>query len=147
MIPTHNNLRCLDTVFAMESCWEELKPINVIVTEDGQEWIRDGHHRACALWLVHGYVPEKFVVYERHSYQSLNEINIPVGWVVPFDPRTHCRFDNFLSYRQTVDYLYKTHGLQHATRYVELFNHIFKEKRIVHSIKDLFERAKCSRKH
>ena len=63
MIPTHNSIRDIDLVMSMAECYELLtnNPISVMVTEDDKEWIRDGHHRAAAIWLVYGYIPNKYV--------------------------------------------------------------------------------------
>ncbi len=75
---------------------------------DGLEFIHDGHHRLVTTWIGGRKVifPEEYEV-TNWTYEEYLEINIPVGWYTPFDPRTHCRrpdLHDFKSYiRSMVD--------------------------------------------
>lgn len=59
---------------------------------DGQDFIHDGHHRLVTTWIG----GRKFILPQEYeitnwTYDDYLEINLPKGWMTPFDPRTHCR--------------------------------------------------------
>lgn len=139
MIPTHNTIRDFNSVMSMAECHDLLinSPISVMVTEDGCEWIRDGHHRAAALWLVYGYVPQKYIKYEKFTYLQIDDINIGVGWITPFNPITTCRLPNFGYYRDTIKFVSKSHGEDHTKNFIRLYPFLYSEPRKITTIEAL----------
>lgn len=142
MIPTHNKIRDFDLVMSITEQYETIitNPICVMVTEDGKEWIRDGHHRAAALWLVYGFIPEQYVKYEVLDYIKINEINLSVGWMTPFDPRTTCRLPSFGYYKETIKFVKERHGEEHAESFIRLYPFMYSEPRKINSIEELLVR-------
>ena len=70
---------------------------------DGQDFIHDGHHRIATTWLGGRKViyPEEYEVTE-WTYELYLEINLSVGWVTPFDPRTHVRKPELHAFKKLV---------------------------------------------
>lgn len=70
---------------------------------DGQDFIHDGHHRLVTTWIGGRKVifPEEYEVTE-WTYDLYLEINLAVGWVTPFDPRTHCRKPDLHDFKKLV---------------------------------------------
>lgn len=70
---------------------------------DGQDYIHDGHHRIITTWLG----GRSFLVSEEYeitkwTYEEYLEVNLPKGWMTPFDPRTHCRRPDLHEFKNSV---------------------------------------------
>ena len=139
MIPTHNTIRDIDLVMKLAEHYELLvnSPISVMVTEDGQEWIRDGHHRAAAVWLAYGYIPKQYIKYEVLSYDKINSVNFSVGWITPFNPVNTCRISDFRYYKDTIKFVVKSHGEKHAESFIRLYPFLYSEPRLITSVEEL----------
>jgi hypothetical protein len=101
LIPTHNELRskeCLDYwlgVFTHNQYVISQHPaVKLSRTEDGCIYIHDGHHRLSAALLSN--FPISLLRFEivDFTYAQIAEINFDVGWVTPYNPRTHVRVHN-----------------------------------------------------
>jgi hypothetical protein len=71
---------------------------------DDQFFLRNGHHRVLAMryagrWFLNEY---EYVITKRPSYEMFSEVNLAVGWVTPFDPRTHLRLPDFMEFKKKV---------------------------------------------
>lgn len=70
---------------------------------DGQDYIHDGHHRIITTWLGGRpfLLPEEYEI-TKWTYDEYLEINLPKGWMTPFDPRTHCRRPDLHEFKNSV---------------------------------------------
>lgn len=93
--------------------------------EDGELYIRDGHHRAGAIWLAgrQFLYPEEYVI-ESYTYDEYMEIN-PPSYVTPFDPRIEVRYGDFAPFRIEALRVYNEQGQAAATKYILANRHLF----------------------
>lgn len=69
--------------------------------EDGQIYIRDGHHRLVAIYRSgRQYISEEEYVIREWEYRQWLTPNLKVGWVTPFDPRIQIRVGDLGSYKK-----------------------------------------------
>lgn len=82
------------------------KSVNLIAItqfEDGDLYLRDGLHRVASIYLAgRPMLYEDEYVIEHMTYSMYNEINLAVGYVTPFDPRTEVRLANFGDFKAEV---------------------------------------------
>lgn len=141
--PTQNKLRDIDKVFSIATDVSFIleKKVSVIVTPDNCLWIRDGHHRATALWLVFGNVPANYIQFEWCSYESMMTKNIQSGWTTPFDPRIHCRVEDTSAFRTTISSILSKHPVEYAKNYIDTFYFLYRENRKSLTIRQMFENS------
>ena len=110
--------------------------------EDGELYVRDGHHRVGSIWLAgREYLHDDEYVIENYTYKEYLEINFESSYVTPFDPRSEVRFGNFYGFRQEVMSVFHTQGEAAAMRYIEENRHKYcAPRRLVNSIEGLFAR-------
>jgi hypothetical protein len=77
--------------------------IQVSVFEDGKKYLHDGHHRGVATVLGERlfFDDDEFEI-RKWTYAEYLEINFAVGWVTPFDPRTHVRHADFGKWKKAI---------------------------------------------
>lgn len=68
------------------------QPIELVLTEDGNCYLHDGHHRCAATWLGgRAYLyPDEYRLHRR-TYAWYQEVNPDAGYFLAFDPRTQVR--------------------------------------------------------
>jgi len=88
--------------------------------EDGREAIHDGHHRVASIWLsgTRDFLYDDEYIVKEMTYDYYNELGFPVGWVTPFDPRTHVRLCDFKNFKAKAVELYKAGKVDEATKFV-----------------------------
>ncbi len=72
--------------------------------EDGKRYIRDGLHRATAIYVARDsglLYPEEYFV-EHYTYERWLSAHPENGWYTPFDPRTEVRLANFFDFKDEV---------------------------------------------
>ena len=75
--------------------------INLSMFPDKKIYIHDGHHRITATLLGgRDYLYTQEYTLQQWTYEQYLEINLDVGWVTPYDPRTHCRKSDFRQYKK-----------------------------------------------
>lgn len=102
IVPTHNELRNPAVLEKLIKNYPYKSKIKLIITEDGTKYCGDGHHRLVAADYLWGEIGEAFVDISYISYSRFLEVNVDVGWVTPYDPRTHCRITDFYDYKREV---------------------------------------------
>lgn len=82
-------------------------PLNLVRFEDGRYYIHDGHHGYAGLLSAGVSQIEQGHDFEvtHRTYQDYLEINHYVGWVTPFDPRTHVRLPDLRSFKDLISRL------------------------------------------
>lgn len=151
LYPTQNSLRDFNLVIDFVLQYDSIhdKCISVMETEDGKLWIRDGHHRCTAIWIVNGNIPKKYVKIEKFTYKEINEYNIYNRWYTPFNPIKECRKADTSNFKSIIKYYYSLYSdVKRRNSTIEwlIKNQPtqYKEKRKVLTIEDVFLRTKAS---
>lgn len=78
--------------------------IRLVRFEDGLTYIHDGHHRIASIHLsgTRNELHEDEYQIQDVTYDYYTDIGLEVGWVTPFDPRTHVRLPNFCPFKKQV---------------------------------------------
>lgn len=77
--------------------------IPVETFEDGLQFARDGHHRLVSILLAgRDFLYDSEYLIVLRTYQQYSEINLAVGWVTPFDPRTEIRKEDLSAWKNLV---------------------------------------------
>ena len=93
--------------------------------EDGGLYILDGHHRGVGI-LAGGrdrFLPEEYRLLT-HTYQDLLDIVFLrpdgswLGWITPFDPRTHVRLPDVKLFKDQVSEIYQHYGAEKAIEFI-----------------------------
>lgn len=146
IIPTHNRFRnpekAKELIMVRDYCDYILNnqrgPIVLIQTEDDQLWCHDGHHRLAAVDYHYGEIDENYVEIKKYSYQQLNEINLSVSYVTPYDPRVECRLENFWMFK---NWILNPNNLpewkKHINTIIKTYHEEYKEQRRVHTLREL----------
>lgn len=79
-------------------------PIAINQFEDDLFFVRDGLHRLTSIFLGgrDELYPSEYVV-EQYTYKRYGSVNLDMGWVTPFNPKTHVRTPNFMAFRDEVN--------------------------------------------
>jgi len=87
---------------------------------DGLKYIRDGHHR-CVATLLGGrsYLLDDEYVLTKRTYEDYMDINLDVGWVTPFDPKTEVRLSEFMDFKKLVMYMTSDHTEDEIIEYIK----------------------------
>jgi hypothetical protein len=117
LIPTQQGLReTISTMVKFIKCcgiWDQktlndyahsFAPlINLSIIPDKKIYVHDGHHRinATVLGGRNFLYSQEYTIHE-WTYEQYLEINLEVGWVTPYDPRTHCRKSDLRQYKKKI---------------------------------------------
>lgn len=105
----------------LQSCGKDRPPQLIAVNrfEDGELFLRDGHHRCGSIWLGGRFaLREDEYVIEEYTYDQYMEINHDLGWLTPFDPRVEVRRGNFCPFRTEALRISKEQGREAAEVYI-----------------------------
>lgn len=98
--------------------------------EDGELYVRDGHHRVGSIWLAgREFLYDDEYVFEYYTYKEFDEINFDMSYVTPFDPRYEVRFGDFGPFRRETMRIYNELGEAKALKYIENNRHLYCSKR------------------
>eukprot|EP01127_Copromyxa_protea_P010376 TRINITY_DN2524_c0_g1_i2.p1 TRINITY_DN2524_c0_g1~~TRINITY_DN2524_c0_g1_i2.p1 ORF type:complete len:145 (-),score=24.86 TRINITY_DN2524_c0_g1_i2:71-505(-) len=92
----------LSTLFRTASC---CSPLCLVVsnTPKGRNYVWDGHHRVCALYLGgRNYLDASEYEILNITYALAMTPNLDTGYVTPFDPRTEVRKRDFLGFKRKI---------------------------------------------
>lgn len=126
LIPTHNELRSKKKVdkfikrIRKGNLFRGMKsPIKLTRTEDGLIYVHDGHHRlyACYLCGIKGLMDCEFIIKDM-TYADYEVMNFNVGWVTPFNLKTHCRIPDFFDFKNRILLEREKTILHHFDKYV-----------------------------
>lgn len=119
---------------------KKIKPISLVRFEDDRVFIHDGHHRVAAVYLG----GRKYLSYDEYEiknfkYEDYLAINLSVGWITPFDPRTEVRIPDYSSFKEYFNVYIKNYGEAVALSYIEKSKHYERYSRVrtVLTIQDL----------
>ena len=136
--PTHNELRNPAVLPKLIDRYPFANHPKIIITEDGEMYCGDGHHRLVAADYKWGSIDMSMVDVFYLSYSKFLEVNFEVGWVTPYDPRTHCRLPDFYDYKVQVMSYHRQKMFVEADRLIE--NTVYTEPRTVNYISELTDR-------
>jgi hypothetical protein len=113
--------------------------ISLSIFPDDKVYVHDGHHRLVATILGgRDFIyPQEYVLQE-WTYEQYLEINLAVGWVTPYDPRTHCRKSDFRQYKKKILAL----PPEEAVKMI-LNRNEYLEPRTIHTFKDFIGESRC----
>lgn len=139
IIPTHNSLRNLDSFKALVAdpgliLKAERPPL--ILNVEGQTYLNDGHHRLTAAIYVGIPLSDIKLQFATYSYAQMMAPNFKIGWLTPYDPRTHVRRNYCLQFKEWVRKILMNCGKTVAMTYMENTTS-YLETRIATSLKDL----------
>jgi len=121
-------------------------PIYITIFPDNEKMIHDGHHRILANFLGgrHELYDSEFVI-KPWTYESYNEVAVDRGFVTPFDPKTECRTNDFLEYKNKVLAMAKI-DLVMAEAYVWANKAKYSEPRVIYTVAELAENYRIQNK-
>lgn len=101
--------------------------IRLVRFEDGLTYIHDGHHRTAAIWLSQhrDHLHEDEYQIQDVTYDYYMEIVFEVGWVTPYNPRTHVRFPNFCPFKREAMEIFSRYGEEAAIEFVVNNPHLY----------------------
>ncbi len=151
IIVTHNSLRDVETYFYFRERMRSgagflhrERPIYVIRTEDGLNYLTDGHHELTAAFAENVEFPEAKIEVKHYTYDEINSINCDVGYFTPYDPRTHVRKNNFLWFKVAMQNILRDGPEDLKFAWVEdairNYTKVYVEPRKIRTIHELKER-------
>lgn len=94
--------------------------------EDGGLFVLDGHHRS--IGIIEGgrnYLHETEYEIIQYTYKEFEDIVFLkedgdwMGWVTPFDPRTHVRYSDTKKFKDRVREIYYSQSPDHAVHFIK----------------------------
>jgi hypothetical protein len=104
--------------------WSEAETaVQLVRFEDGELFLRDGHHR-CVATLAAGrrahLLPSEYVLEEwRYEQWSRPNLSLRPPFITPYDPRTEIRVSDLGAHRQAVQAVLEAEGSAAAKAYIE----------------------------
>lgn len=82
--------------------------ITVNIFEDGEAYIHDGLHRAVSILLAgRDWLYASEFRYSHLTYADYMAVNLEIGYITPFDVKTHVRLPDFLRWKETALMLFR----------------------------------------
>lgn len=117
--------------------------IEIVRFEDGRLFLRNGHHRAVAIFLAGR---DKILDGEYHitdwKYSDFEDINLVRGWVTPFNVRTEVRLPDLAQFKDLVRRTYSELGRDAAIRLIHEKQKLYCEGKQVEGIAALANTVK-----
>jgi hypothetical protein len=114
--------------------------INLSMFPDKKIYVHDGHHRITATVLGgRDFLYSQEYVLQQWTYEQYLEINLDVGWLTPYDPRTHCRKSDFRQYKKKILAL----PPEEAVKTILNSKDEYLEPRTIHNFKEFIANSRC----
>lgn len=106
--------------------------IELVEFEDGQIYIRDGHHRCLALSGIRDLKPEEYNI-TKMKYKDWLFTNVDKGWITPMNPKTEVRLAEFSGFKQEVKNLPYPENI----KYIWNNRHLYCKKRTISYVQEI----------
>ena len=109
--------------------------IEIARFEDGRFFLRNGHHRAVAIYLAGREVLlESEYKLSNWRYSDFLGINFERGWYTPFDVRNEVRLADLTVFKQQVKQLYREGGESAATGFIRGNKKLYSEEKRIEGV-------------
>lgn len=143
IIPTHNSLRRIDSFKYFLENPNEIRLISsakpaLVLRIDGKLYLNDAHHRLAAACLIQYPIELIKMEFMDMTIEKMLTVNFKVGWVTPYDPRTHVRLNNCKTYKDSIMEMAKIdENVAMEAILIAKKNNSYIEPRVVHKMSDL----------
>jgi len=124
-----------------ETCNSHVSPlIQVNLFEDGVYALMDGHHRCVSIWAA----GRRYLCRDEYrqcnlTYADFAEVVFDKGWVTPYDPRTHIRLPDLITFKEVVERLRTEHCDDKALQYILGNRQHYCRERTITGIGELYD--------
>jgi hypothetical protein len=115
--------------------------IEIARFEDGKLFVRNGHHRAVAIYLGgRNEIDESEYHITDWKYSDFSDINFTTGWVTPFNVATHVRISDLANFKRNVGGILRYCGPDAARQFIRENSKLYCEQKEFEGIIALAER-------